>query len=176
MAVVSTGQARNRRSVCDLITGRVPVHTQAKPAVDMSSLSGRTSVRRRPRSPMDRRVPSFVLNAQALLPFRRLLLTLTLLLAAYYWFQVYTTTVSSDINAFLGEGSNYTFLSAWRWRRVGAVVEGEAGAGKRRGATVATVEAHPRSLFVFPLQRCSSTTLPSSCSAKPCVPLLPVMR
>lgn len=55
-----------------------------------------------------------LLNLDAMVPFRRLLSAFCVLLAAYYWCQVYTTTLTSDLIAWLGEGSSWSFIGECR--------------------------------------------------------------
>ena len=108
------GSAKGVRtpSAWGVLTGRVPIHTRTNPRVG-------------PNTPAHRRheVYNFVLNADALLPLRRLFVSFGVVAFSYYWFQVYTRTLSFDLSALLDTGADSEqklgFFGACCWQRRG---------------------------------------------------------
>ena len=99
-------------STWGILTGRIQVHTRKRPVVGPGSNAPDTAAAGTTRE--------FVLNADALLPFRRLLVAFTLIVVSFYWFQVYTTTLSFDMNTLMHEKGvdtrEFGVMSAY-WRR-----------------------------------------------------------
>ena len=114
VAVDTHGSAKDARtpSAWGVLTGRVPIHTRTNPRVG-------------PNTPAHRRheVYNFVLNADALLPLRRLFVSFGVVAFSYYWFQVYTRTLSFDLSALLHTGADSEqklgFFGACCWQRGG---------------------------------------------------------
>lgn len=106
-----------------------------------------------------------LLNLDAMVPFRRLLSAFCVLLAAYYWCQVYTTTLTSDLIAWLGEGSSWSFIVVLLFdlsMRVATYVVGEvtkpsrlvkSGVGADSAQTVHTVFKQALTLLGMVYQR-----------------------
>ena len=93
-------------SAWGVLRGRVPVHTRRRPLVGPGTPHAASSVYQ------------FVLNADALLPLRRLFISFAVVAVAYYWFQVYTRVLSFDLELLLhrqraGGQRNFGIASAW---------------------------------------------------------------